>query len=98
MNDQSHFVLYLFLLYKVIIMSDKNSSKLLLAFLAGAAVGTAVGYFLNSDKKDELVDDLKEGAASLKKAFNNSLGTVKDIFDAFSTDNSEPETDIEPKS
>lgn len=79
-------------------MSKNNNSKLLMAFLAGAAVGAAVGYFLNSDKKDELVDDLKEGAASLKKAFDNSLGKVKDIVDAFRSDDFEPATEIEPKS
>ena len=79
-------------------MSDKNKRNLFLVFLAGAAVGTAIGYFLNSDKKDELVDDLKEGAASLKKAINDNLGAVKDIFDVFRNEDSETETDIEPKS
>ncbi len=79
-------------------MSDNNKGKLFIAFLAGAAVGGAIGYFLNSDKKDELVEDLKEGATSLKKAINDSLGTVKDIFDAFRSDDSEPETEIESKS
>ncbi len=79
-------------------MRDKNKGNLILAFLAGAAVGTAIGYFLNSDKKDELVEDLKEGAASLKKAINDNLGTVKGIFDAFRSDDPEPETDIELKS
>jgi len=79
-------------------MSENNNSRLLMAFLAGAAVGAAVGYFLNSDKKDELVDDLKEGAASLKKAFDNSLEKVKDIVDAFRSADFEPETEIEPKS
>jgi gas vesicle protein len=79
-------------------MSKNNSSKLLMAFLAGAAVGAAVGYFLNSDKKDELVEDLKEGAASLKKVFDNSFGTVKDIVDAFTSDDFESETDVPTKS
>ena len=79
-------------------MSDKNKRNLFLVFLAGAAVGTAIGYFLNSDKKDELVDDLKEGAASLKKAINDNLGAVKDIFDVFWNEDSETETDIEPNS
>ena len=79
-------------------MSKNNNSKLLMAFLAGAAVGAAVGYFLNSDKKDELVEDLKEGAASLKKAFDNSFGKVKDIVDAFTDDDFETETDISTKS
>ena len=79
-------------------MSKNNSSKLLMAFLAGAAVGAAVGYFLNSDKKDELVEDLKEGAANLKKAFNDNFGKVKDIVDAFTDDDLETETDVPAKS
>jgi gas vesicle protein len=79
-------------------MSKNKSSKLLMAFLAGAAVGAAVGYFLNSDKKDELVDDLKEGAASLKKAFDDGIGKVKDIVDAFTDEDFEPETDVPAKS
>lgn len=79
-------------------MSENNSSKLFMAFLAGAAVGVALGYFMNSDKKDELVEDLKEGAASLKKVIDNSLGRVKDIVDAFSDDDFEPETDVQTKS
>lgn len=79
-------------------MGKNNNSKLLMAFLAGAAVGAAVGYFLNSDKKDELVEDLKEGAASLKKVFDDSLGKVRDIVDAFTDDDFETETDIPSKS
>lgn len=79
-------------------MSKNNNSKLLMAFLAGAAVGAAVGYFLNSDKKDELVEDLKEGAASLKKVFDDNFGKVKDIVDAFTDNDFEAETDIQAKS
>lgn len=79
-------------------MSKNNSSKLLMAFLAGAAIGAAVGYFLNSDKKDELVEDLKEGAASLKQTIKDGLGKVKDIVDAFADDDFEPEPDIKIKS
>jgi gas vesicle protein len=79
-------------------MSKNNNSKLLMAFLAGAAVGAAVGYFLNSDKKDELVEDLKEGAANLKKVFDNNFGKVKDIVDAFTDDDFETETDVPAKS
>jgi hypothetical protein len=39
-------------------MSENNGTKILLAFIAGAAVGAAIGYFLNSDHKDELIKDL----------------------------------------
>lgn len=50
-------------------MKENNTSKIILALLAGAAVGVAIGYFLNSDKKDELLNDLKDGAAKLKDDF-----------------------------
>lgn len=79
-------------------MSDNNNSKLLMAFLAGAAVGAAVGYFLNSDKKDELVEDLKEGAARLKHTLEDSFGKVKDIVDAFTDEDLETEPDTPAKS
>lgn len=69
-----------------------------MAFLAGAAVGAAVGYFLNSDKKDELVGDLKEGAASLKQTIEDSLEKVKDFVDAFTEDDPESDTDVTIKS
>ena len=79
-------------------MREDKTGKLLLAFLAGAAVGAAIGYFLNSDKKDELVDDLKEGAANLKQAIDESLDKVKDIVGAFTDEDSEPDTDVPAKS
>jgi gas vesicle protein len=78
-------------------MSKNNSSKLLMAFLAGAAVGAAVGYFLNSDKKDELVDDLKEGAASLKQTIEDGIGKVKEFVDAFTDADFEPDADVTTK-
>ena len=79
-------------------MSENNNSKLLMAFLAGAAVGVAVGYFLNSDKKDELVEDMKEGAARLKHTLEEGLGKVKDIVDAFTDEEFETETETPAKS
>ena len=62
-------------------MSENNGTKILLAFIAGAAVGAAIGYFLNSDKKDELLTDLKEGASKLKKDIETNLGSAKDIVE-----------------
>ncbi|MEI6575174.1 MAG: YtxH domain-containing protein [Bacteroidota bacterium] len=64
-------------------MSDNNNSKILMAFLAGAAVGAAIGYFLNSDKKDELMEDLKDGASKVKQGLDDTIGKAKDIVDAF---------------
>lgn len=52
-----------------------------MALLAGAAVGVAIGYFLNSDKKDELVSDLKEGASKLKNDLAEKIEKGKSILE-----------------
>jgi Tfp pilus assembly protein PilO len=62
-------------------MKDNNNSKILLALLAGAAVGVTIGYFLNSDKKDELLNDLKKGAAKLKDDFAEKFEQGKTIIE-----------------
>lgn len=62
-------------------MKDNNNSKIILALLAGAAVGVAIGYFLNSDKKDELLNDLKEGASKLKDDIAEKFEKGKAIFE-----------------
>ena len=62
-------------------MSEKNGTKILLAFIAGAAVGAAIGYFLNSDKKEEIINDIKEGASNLKDVFEENLTKAKDMVD-----------------
>ena len=54
-----------------------NNSKILLAALAGAAIGVAIGYFLNSDKKDEILNDLKDGVSKLKNDLSESLDNLK---------------------
>ncbi len=64
-------------------MSENNGTKILLAFIAGAAVGTAIGYILNSDKKDEIFNDLKEGASKLKNDIEENLAKAKDLVDSF---------------
>lgn len=64
-------------------MSENNGTKILLAFVAGAAVGAAIGYFLNSDKKEEVLDDLKEGASKLKHEVEENLSRVKEVVDNF---------------
>lgn len=64
-------------------MSENNGTKILLAFIAGAAVGAAIGYYLNSDKKDELITDLKEGATKLKQDIETNLHSAKDIVEHF---------------
>ncbi len=64
-------------------MSENNGTKILLAFVAGAAIGAAIGYFLNSDKKDELLTDLMEGASKLKQDIGTNLHSAKDIVEHF---------------
>jgi len=61
--------------------NNNNGSKLLFAFLAGAAVGAAVGYFLNSDKKDELLEDLKESALKIKDDLQVGIEKGKSVID-----------------
>ncbi|MCK9640896.1 MAG: hypothetical protein M0R39_13400 [Prolixibacteraceae bacterium] len=65
-------------------MSENNGTKILLAFIAGAAVGAAIGYFLNSDKKEEIIADLKDGASKLKHDIEENLAKAKEMVDNFS--------------
>ncbi len=62
-------------------MKENNTSKILLALLAGAAVGVAIGYFLNSSKKDELLNDIKDGASKLKDDLADTFGKEKNSTD-----------------
>ena len=79
-------------------MSENNNSKLLMAFLAGAAVGAVIGYFLNSSNKDELVSDLKEGATNLKQGIDDSLEKAKDIVDSLKNEFHTPEDEAPAQS
>ncbi len=74
-------------------MSEKEGTKILLAFIAGAAVGAAIGYFLNSDKKEEVINDLKEGAAKLKNDIGENLSKAKEMVDNFRKGTSDPATE-----
>ena len=62
-------------------MKDNENSKLLLALLGGVAVGVAIGYFLNSDKKDEIVDNLKDKASKLKEDLSDEIDKGKSIIE-----------------
>jgi len=44
----------------------KNQSKLILAFIAGAAAGAAVAYLVTSDKGEEIIDEIRKLAAKIK--------------------------------
>lgn len=58
-----------------------NTSKAVVSFIVGAAVGVAVGYFLNSDKKDELVDKLKYQAGRFKDKLRKKKEQYEDSLE-----------------
>ncbi len=58
-----------------------KSSKAVVSFIVGAAVGVAVGYFLNSDKKDELVEKLRFQADRLKDKFRAKKQQFEDAME-----------------
>ena len=58
-----------------------TSSKAVVSFIVGAAVGVAVGYFLNSDKKDELVDRFKYQADKMKEKFRAKKRQYEDAIE-----------------
>ena len=62
-------------------MKNDSNSKLLLALLAGAAIGVVIGFFLNSEKKDEIIEDLKEGASKLKDNLAEEIEKGKTIIE-----------------
>jgi uncharacterized membrane-anchored protein YhcB (DUF1043 family) len=74
-------------------MSEKNGTKILLAFVAGAAIGAAIGYFLKSDDKEEILTDIQEGATKLKKDIEENLARAKEMVDNFRNSNVDPSTE-----
>ncbi|MGN7719616.1 YtxH domain-containing protein [Chitinophaga sp. 22620] len=58
-----------------------RSSKAVVSFIVGAAVGVAVGYFLNSDKKEELVGKLKFQTDKLKDKFRAKKQQFEDAME-----------------
>lgn len=71
-------------------MNENNGTKILLAFVAGAAVGAAIGYFLNSDKKEEVLTDLKENGSKLLQDLEENLGKVKEMVENFRKNTPDP--------
>jgi gas vesicle protein len=57
------------------------SSKFIAGLLLGAAAGAALGYFLNTEKGKEFVEDLKTAAKdagdNIKESYNRFEGELK---------------------
>lgn len=53
-------------------------SKLLLGFVIGAAVGAAVVYLSASDKREQLLDDIKDAAGKVKDTFDSAVAKIKE--------------------
>ncbi|HVB02107.1 MAG TPA: YtxH domain-containing protein [Chitinophagaceae bacterium] len=57
-----------------------SNSKGLATFILGAALGLAIGYFMNSDDKDELISSLKDKAGKIKDSLKEQLEKGKDLI------------------
>jgi gas vesicle protein len=58
-------------------MSDQ--SKGVMMFILGAAVGVAVGYFLASDNKEEIISDIKEKVGKATETLEEQIEKGKKI-------------------
>jgi gas vesicle protein len=54
-----------------------NQSRIVLAFIAGAAVGAAVTYLLTSEKGADAVEEFRRMADKLKNDLSEKLGKRK---------------------
>jgi uncharacterized membrane-anchored protein YhcB (DUF1043 family) len=58
-----------------------KGSNAIVSFIIGAAVGVAVGYLCNEEKREELVEKLKDETDKLKRKFNSKKQEVADAID-----------------
>ncbi|MDR2232347.1 MAG: YtxH domain-containing protein [Tannerella sp.] len=65
-------------------MKSNGDSNLLLGLVIGAAVGAAIGYLVATDKKEQILDELKEVAGKVKDGFNNVVTKYKEAHHAAS--------------
>jgi gas vesicle protein len=56
-----------------------DSTKIVRAFLVGVVAGAAIGYFLASDNKEEIIDDLKNTAQKIKDNLEEDIERGKQI-------------------
>lgn len=55
-----------------------NASRTLAGFILGAAAGAAAGYLMNSERKDEIIDNVKEKAEKVKLKAAELKGRIKE--------------------
>ena len=58
-----------------------SNSKFLLTLLAGVAAGVAIGYYLASDNKEEIIEDLKNTAMKIKDGLDKEYEKGKQLVD-----------------
>lgn len=73
---------------------EKNSINLLLAFVAGAAIGATLGFVIASGKADEWISDLKEKTNKVKDEVENEYEHGKKLADDLKNSFSEVINDL----
>ena len=61
------------------LMSD--NSKTILTFLLGAAAGIAIGFYIASDNKEEIISDLKDAGKRIKENLGEEIEKGKKFVD-----------------
>lgn len=60
--------------------TSRSSGGFFLAMAAGLAAGVAIGYFLNSEEKEEMVASMREKMDRLKARAGELSSRIKDKF------------------
>jgi gas vesicle protein len=59
--------------------------KVAFIFALGVAVGTAIAYFLYTEKGQQTIDDIKDKSSGFKDDINDSIDKGKHIIDEISS-------------
>ena len=59
-----------------------DNQKFIAGLIIGAAAGTALAFFLQSDKGKEILGDVKEAAGSAGNSFKSKLAEFDEEFSA----------------
>ena len=54
-----------------------DNSKVITAFLVGAAIGGAIAWFLTSEKSDELKEEIKDAGGKMGEEFDELIDKGK---------------------